>query len=110
MLPKHAVILQGGQATWDKEKRLYYGADYLAKVACGLLPLACVEVKADWDKYKFAAGPIRNDEMLKGYEGKRVDLVIAFHNDPGLGKGTRDLVEKARGLKIPGEIHWREAG
>lgn len=44
---------------------------------------------ADWKTHGKAAGPIRNQQMLK--EGKP-DLVIAF---PG-GRGTKDMVAKAK--------------
>ncbi|MEQ9327289.1 MAG: DUF2493 domain-containing protein [Rhodospirillales bacterium] len=45
--------------------------------------------EADWKRYRSAAGPIRNRQMLE--EG-RPDLVMAF---PG-GKGTANMVEQAR--------------
>lgn len=49
---------------------------------------------ADWDKFKRAAGAIRNREMLK-IEG--VAAVIAF---PG-NDGTTDMVKATRKAKIP---------
>lgn len=48
---------------------------------------------ADWEKYRRAAGPIRNQQMLD--EGKP-DLVIAF---PG-GRGTADMVRRATAAEI----------
>lgn len=54
------------------------------------------EYKADWDKHGKAAGPIRNQQMLD--EGKP-DLVIAF---PG-GKGTADMISRAKKAGIPVE-------
>jgi len=51
---------------------------------------------AEWDKYGRKAGPIRNNEMLKNYP----DKVIAFHNDIGNSKGTRDMINKARKARI----------
>ena len=52
------------------------------------------EVRADWTKYKKAAGYIRNAEMLK----LNPDLVIAF---PG-GKGTANMIGLAEiaGVKV----------
>ena len=44
---------------------------------------------ADWGKYKKAAGPIRNQQMID--EGKP-DLVVAF---PG-GRGTQDMIKRAK--------------
>lgn len=46
------------------------------------------EVPADWAQYGKAAGPIRNNLMLKVYP---IDLVIAFKG----GSGTKDMVAKA---------------
>jgi hypothetical protein len=45
--------------------------------------------EANWDKYRAAAGPIRNKQMLD--EGKP-DLVVAF---PG-GKGTANMMMQSR--------------
>ena len=44
---------------------------------------------ADWDKYKKAAGPIRNQQMID--EGKP-DLVVAFKG----GTGTAEMVKRAK--------------
>lgn len=44
---------------------------------------------ADWQKYRRAAGPIRNQRML---DEAKPDLVVAF---PG-GDGTADMVGRAR--------------
>lgn len=44
---------------------------------------------ADWARYGKAAGPMRNQQMLR--EGKP-DLVVAF---PG-GRGTADMVRRAK--------------
>ncbi len=49
-----------------------------------------------------AAGPIRNQQMLD--EEPDIDLVIAIHEDPTLGKGTRDMVSRARKAKKPVHI------
>lgn len=52
---------------------------------------------ADWDKYGKGAGPRRNQEMLN----RKPKLVVAFHEDPNLGKGTKDMVERAKKAGIP---------
>jgi hypothetical protein len=49
---------------------------------------------ADWERYGRAAGPMRNEWMIK--RGKP-DLVLAF---PG-GKGTADMVRRAKKHNIP---------
>ena len=48
---------------------------------------------ADWDKYKKAAGHIRNQQMIN--EGKP-DLVVAFKG----GRGTQDMIKRAKGHGI----------
>lgn len=52
-----------------------------------------IEFPAAWDIHGRKAGPLRNQKMLD--EGKP-DLVVAF---PG-GRGTADMVRKARAAKI----------
>jgi hypothetical protein len=45
-----------------------------------------------------SAGPLRNQEMLDeehpSKDGELIDAAFLFHEDPGLGKGTKDM--KAR--------------
>lgn len=53
-------------------------------------------VKADWQKFGRAAGPIRNAEMLK----LKPDLVIAL---PG-GKGTENMIKLSRAAGVKVEI------
>ena len=50
-------------------------------------------VPAQWSKHGKAAGPKRNQAML----GNGIDFVIAF---PG-GKGTADMVRRARRAGVP---------
>lgn len=63
------------------------GADKLAKLYALEKGIPLVSLAADWNKFGKAAGPLRNDEMLK----LNPNLVIAF---PG-GKGTKDMVKKS---------------
>ena len=70
---------------------------------------------ADWDLYrprvrgrKNPAGPIRNRQMAKEVqEGKpdymqgKPEYVLAFHTNPSISKGTRDMVSVATKLGIP---------
>lgn len=51
------------------------------------------EYPANWKKYKKAAGPIRNEQMITQEYPK---LVIAFPGD----KGTDDMMKKARRYNI----------
>jgi hypothetical protein len=50
----------------------------------------------DWEKYKKAAGVLRNEDMLVQHEGE-IDAGIAF---PG-GRGTADMVRRVRARGIP---------
>lgn len=65
------------------------GADNLAALWAMTRHVPAVPYQADWEKYGKAAGPLRNQRML---DNEQVDLVVAF---PG-GKGTRDMVQRAR--------------
>lgn len=56
---------------------------------------------AQWKIYGKGAGPIRNQQMID--EGKP-DLVLAFHENFHESKGTRDMVNRARGVGIKVEI------
>jgi len=49
---------------------------------------------ADWDKWKHAAGSIRNAEMLR--DNPDIELVVVF---PG-NRGTNDMRKKAERAKI----------
>lgn len=53
---------------------------------------------ANWDAHGKAAGPIRNTQMLN--EG-HPHLVLAFHTNLILSRGTRNMVEQARKSKVP---------
>lgn len=65
------------------------GADKIAKKWAEAYNVLNKEVRAEWDKYRDAAGPIRNRRML---EENSPDLVVAF---PG-GPGTANMVKQAR--------------
>ena len=85
-LPLDAVVIHGAAP----------GADSLAGFEADLMGLKVVGVPADWDEFGLEAGPIRNRKMLDGLLRARIAghevRVIAFHYDPKLGKGTRDMV------------------
>lgn len=70
------------------------GADTLADEAAKSFGIRCLSFPADWTTHKKAAGPIRNQQMLK--EGKP-HLVIAV---PG-GKGTAHMCKIATEANIP---------
>jgi hypothetical protein len=79
------------------------GADNIAGyVAKELLGFEVRPYPADWDFYGPAAGVLRNQKMLDQEHTKDepINLVLAFHEDPGLGKGTKDMVERAQKADI----------
>jgi hypothetical protein len=87
--PRDELIIIEGEAR---------GADTIAKEwAEAHLPEENIKkFPADWDRYKRAAGPIRNKQMLE--QGKP-DLVLAFG---GLnGRGTNNMVAQAKNAKPP---------
>jgi phosphoserine phosphatase len=82
-------VIQGGQR----------GADELARTwAEQALDVESITEHADWERYGLAAGPIRNRKMIDEHEP---EVVLAFHNNLPLSKGTRDCVKYAREQGIP---------
>lgn len=65
------------------------GADFMAGKFAELIGIPVREYPADWARDGRAAGPIRNSKMLAA---EKPDLVVAFAG----GRGTADMVEKAR--------------
>jgi len=68
------------------------GADTLAGTVGKQRGFPVKSYPADWDKYGRAAGPIRNKQMLD----QNPDLVLAFHPNIALSKGTGNMVKIAR--------------
>ena len=61
-----------------------------------------IPVLANWSKWGKRAGPIRNKQMLN--ENPDIQMVIAFHNDISVSKGTKDMVMQAIRKGVPVEI------
>jgi hypothetical protein len=76
------------------------GADAYARAWAESMKVEHVTEHADWEANGRAAGPIRNQTMIEEYSP---DLVIAF---PG-GRGTADMVTRARAHGIRVEMHER---
>lgn len=85
---EHGHVLISGDAK---------GADIYADAIGQLYGFTIERHPADWSTHGRAAGPIRNKEMLDS----GVDYCIAFHDDLGASKGTRDMVEKVERAGIP---------
>lgn len=77
------------------------GADWLAVQAAQVYGIPFVEYPADWGRYGRAAGPIRNEKMLR--EG-RPEFVLAFHENIRESRGTLDMLSRARRADIPFEV------
>jgi predicted Rossmann-fold nucleotide-binding protein len=69
------------------------GADQLAGLWADTRGIEHLKFPADWEKHKRAAGPIRNEQMLR--DGKP-DLVVAF---PG-GRGTAHMIRIAQVARV----------
>lgn len=83
-LAAHVVVIHGGAL----------GADILADAWAVTSYAGIAQYLPYWKGQGRAAGPIRNQRMID--DGKP-DLVVAF---PG-GKGTADMVRRARAAGIP---------
>jgi hypothetical protein len=94
--PANILVIHGGAR----------GADKLGGEAAFRLGMAIRVTPADWSKYKRGAGPVRNSLMLKE---NKVDLVLAFHDDLGNSKGTKDMVIKALEAGLPVR-HYKSDG
>lgn len=81
--PRPTLIIHGGAR----------GADLMAKVWAEENDIPSEEYKADWNLHKRAAGPIRNQKMLK--EAKP-DLVVAFPGE----RGTAHMVRISKRAKV----------
>ena len=85
------------------------GADLLGGWAARRLGIPVEVYPADWERDGRAAGPRRNERMLR--EG-HPDLVLAFHDDLNQSLGTRDTLIRATQARIPFRVisHARPEG
>ncbi len=77
------------------------GADSLAVMAAKACGFPYVEYRANWRLYGKRAGPIRNQQML---DLGKPDFVIAFHEDLGSSKGTKDMLFRVQKAGIPFQV------
>lgn len=83
------------------------GIDTIADAVGERMGLAVIPIPALWESYGNGAGPLRNTEMLTmlerlrkyGYETR----VLAFHDDVGESRGTKNCVKQALGRNF--EVH-----
>jgi hypothetical protein len=90
-LPPGSTVIHGAAPGVDKL------ADRLARArGLGVEPYP-----ANWKKHGKAAGPIRNEQMRTV---GRPGAVAAFHFLASLGRGTADMVARARAAGLPVEV------
>jgi len=91
-LPKYSVVIHGGCK----------GVDLYAAELATLQGIETKAYPAEWDIYGLGAGPIRNKKMLVE---EAPDMVIAFHPDIEMSKGTRNMMTTAWKYGTPVYIH-----
>lgn len=108
---------------WDGEESLTLihgdasgvdiGFDKAATIIVGTEQLGVYRFPADWEHYGKSAGPIRNRHMIELLVSFRVRgaecVVLAFHSEDGLGKGTRHMADLAIANGFPVH-HYRRDG
>jgi hypothetical protein len=75
------------------------GADNIAESIAKKLNIENKIYYAEWNKYGNAAGPIRNEKMIKE---EKPNLIIAFQKNHS--KGTQDTINRGNKYKIPVKI------
>ena len=95
-LPPYSTVIHGGCKGID----LY--TEYLIHTQLPLLHIKSFPVlPEDWSRYGGYAGIKRNEDMLK----EKPHLVLAFHPDISISKGTRNMMEIAHKAGIDVYIH-----
>lgn len=97
-LSPHSMIIHGNCR----------GADRIAKRLALKHGHSEIPFTAKWGKYGWAAGPIRNKQMLEDGEP---DMVVAFHDNISMSKGTKNMIEETRKRGVPHKIiHSKKGG
>jgi hypothetical protein len=73
------------------------GVDWMVRSICDEEAQPYTVFRPDWEKYKKAAGPIRNQAMLK-----EADKLIAFWD--GKSRGTRNAIKTAMKMGLRLEV------
>jgi len=74
------------------------GADSIAGNVAHEFGYQVIACPADWNRFGRAAGPIRNQQMLKDHQP---ELVLAFAADLSTSTGTAHMVQIARKAGVP---------
>lgn len=82
------------------------GADIICAAVAETLGYVVRPYPADWDRYKIAAGPIRNQQMLDAEHTleEPIQLCLVFHNDIENSRGTADMLKRVQQAAIPYQI------
>lgn len=84
------------------------GADKMGRRQAEMQGCEVEPFPADWERYGRAAGPIRNEQMLKrlvglGEEGWEI-FIAAFHGNISESKGTANMILLAEKNSVPFEV------
>ena len=90
-------VVSGGNATWDRERKKYVGADYLGEVWARTHNLPLKIIAPDWNRMGRAAGPLRNEKMAKYADG-----AIVFWNEES--KGSKNMIDNMIQLGKPVQV------
>lgn len=85
-------VVSGKQKTWDKERKVWCGADYQGEHWAALARIPVKPFPAKWKELGRAAGPIRNRQMAE-----YADYLVAFWD--GKSKGTLNMITHMKELK-----------
>lgn len=107
---QEVVMFHGAQRS--TERGSVWGADYQWGAEARKRHWPVREFPVDWLEARRTmgagwkrAGPLRNAQMLKEFVGAAhsgdVSLLVAAHDDPKLGSGTRDMVARALQAEVP---------
>ena len=84
------------------------GVDNIAGFVGEILGFEVRPYPADWDFFGPQAGILRNQKMLDeehpDKDGVHIDKALVFHEDPGLGKGSKDMAQRLDRAHIPYEV------
>jgi hypothetical protein len=87
--PKDSILVEGEASGVDT-----ISAYVCRKMEFKVRPYDPIKLGYKWPE----AGPLRNSRMLEDEhpdkDGMYIDVCIAIHWDPNLGRGTKDMVQK----------------
>jgi hypothetical protein len=76
------------------------GLDLIAANVALKHEIPFLTIPAKWSRHHKAAGPIRNNVMLN-FMNIKPTYLLAFHDNIGQSKGTKDMVERAKKINLP---------